>query len=128
MCYNRLMDKLQALNAFWSGFDLKAYDETSVPDEMRGAFPYITYEASVADFGHEVAQTASLWYYGTSWVDAVAKEKQIAAYISKGGRYVPFDGGAFIIRRGSPWAQHMAESSDADIRRIVLNVTVEYID
>lgn len=120
------MDKAQALHSFWSRFSLKAYDENSVPDSAQ--LPYITYEASIDEFGHTLAQTASLWYRSSSWVDIMAKEQEIANYITRGGRMIAYDNGAIWIRKASPWAQRMDDPSDEMIRRIVLNVMVEFLD
>lgn len=120
------MNKEQTLHAFWSGFGLKAYDENSVPDEAK--LPYITYEASVDSFGYGVALTANLWYRSSSWVDITAKEQQISDFITRGGRMIAYDGGAMWIQKASPWAQRLEESSDAGIRRIVLNIMIEYMD
>lgn len=120
------MDKLQAYHAFWSSFDWKAYDETSVPDSAE--LPYITYEVASDSFDNDLALTASLWSRSTSWVDITAKEKEIAEAITRGGTVIMYDGGAFWIRKGMPWAQRMAEASDDSVRRIVLNVFIEFID
>lgn len=120
------MNKEQALHAFWSGFGLSAYDENSVPD--TAALPYITYEVSSDDFGNVIALTASLWYRSTSWEDITTKEQQIADFIGRGGRMVAFTGGAMWIRKATPWAQRMADESSDTIRRIVLNIMVEYMD
>lgn len=130
------MDALQTLNAFWNSFGLPAYDENSVPeyvDDGSGRLaklepPYITYEAPLDDFGRPLAQTASLWYRSSGWTDITAKEQQIADYITKGGRMIAYDGGCIWIQRGSPWAQRLSEASDKTIRRINLNVIVEYLD
>ena len=120
------MDKLQAYHAFWSSFGLKAYDETSVPD--TATLPYITYEASSDFFGTDLAMTASLWYRSTSWADITAKEKAIASDIGRGGKIVSYTGGGIWIRRGTPWAQRMPDSTDDMVRRIVLNVIIEFIE
>lgn len=120
------MDKLQAVQSFWSGFEWPAYDEQTVPEDAQ--LPYITHESSVSDFDREIAQTASLWMRSTSWQTITAKEKEIAARITRGGTMVKYDGGAFIIRMASPWAQHLAEQTDDTIRRVVLNYTLEFID
>lgn len=120
------MNKYQALHSFWSGFSLKAYDETSVPDGAE--LPYITYEVSSNNFDHTLYQTASLWYRSSGWMDIQAKEQQIAEYIGRGGRTIKYDGGMMWIRMGSPWAQRMAEPSDDTIRRIILNIIIEFID
>lgn len=121
-----MMDKIQALHNFWSSFNLTAYDENSVPDDAQ--LPYITYEVSSDDFGNTLAQTASLWYRSTSWADITRKEQQISNYITKGGLIYPYDGGALWIQKASPWAQRMSDPSDDKIRRIVLNVTIEFLD
>lgn len=120
------MNKVQALNSFWSSFSLKAYDETSVPDDAT--LPYITYETSIGELNRKVALTASLWYRSFSWEDIELKEIEIADFIGKGGLLIPYEDSSFWIVKGSPWAQRMAESSDDTIRRIVLNVEVEFLD
>ena len=120
------MNKMQSLQAFWGGFGLDAYDETTVPDNAQ--LPYITYEASTDDFGNTLAQTASLWYRSQSWADITAKEEQIADFIGRGGRMVAFDGGSMWINKATPWAQRMEEPSDDMIRRIVLNITIEFLN
>lgn len=119
------MTALQALHNFWSGFGLMAYDENTVPDDA--ALPYITYEASKDFFAPAIAQSASLWYYSPSWADITAKEQEIADYISRGGRMVAFDGGAFWIKRGQPWAQRLPDQNNDMIRRITLNLEVEFL-
>lgn len=120
------MDKAQAINNFWNGFGLKAYDATSVPDETQ--MPYITYELSVDEFGQSLSQTASLWYYSSSWKDIQLKEQQIYNYIGRGGRMIHYDDGAVWIQRGTPWALRLAGNDDEYVRRILLNVEVEFID
>lgn len=120
------MDKIQALSSFWNSFDLIAYDENTVPDDAK--LPYITYEVSSDDFGKVLVQTASLWYRSSSWSDITAKEEQIASYITRGGRLVKYSDGAFWIQKEQPWAQRMNDPSDQMIRRIVLNISVEFLD
>jgi hypothetical protein len=120
------MDKLQTLHAFWSGFGLKAYDENTVPDGV--ALPYITYDASVDGFGNIVAETASLWYRSSGWGEITAKEQEISDFITRGGRMLAYDGGAMWLQKATPWAQRMGEPSDDMIRRVVLNLIIEYMD
>ena len=120
------MNKIQTLHKFWSGFGLKAYDENSVPDGAQ--LPYITYEVSEDNFGNELAQTASLWYRSSSWTDITLKEQEISDFITRGGRMIAFDGGAMWIQKSTPWAQRLADPDDEMIRRIVMNVSVEFMD
>ena len=120
------MNKIQALHSFWSSFSIKAYDENSVPDATP--FPYITYEVITDDFGNQIAQTASLWYRDSSWASITEKEMQISDFITRGGKMIAYDDGAMWIRKARPWAQRMNDPSDEMIRRIILNVTVEFLD
>lgn len=119
------MDKLQAYHNFWSSFGIPAYDQSTVPDEKT--MPYITYQAASDDFNNTVFLTASIWYRGRSWTEITAKEKEISEHISRGGINVPFDGGAFWIVKGTPWAQRMEDPDDM-VRRIALQFSVEYFD
>ena len=120
------MNKMQALHNFWSSFGLTAYEETSVPD--TAVLPYITYESSSDSFGANLAMTASIWYRSTSWYNPTLMEMTIENDIGRGGKLVKYDDGAFWIRKGIPWAQKMSDASDDMIRRIVLNVEIEFID
>lgn len=120
------MNKIQALNSYWASFGLRAFDETHVPDDA--VLPYITYETSNDDFGHKVALTASLWYRTYSWEEPELKQFEIAETLKRGGKIIPYDGGAIWITMGNPWAQRMSDSSNDVVRRIVLNVEVEYLD
>lgn len=122
----KLMDKVKAYTAFWNGFGLKAYDETSVPDNL--VMPYITFEMMEDEFDHTLALTANVWYRSTSWVESVDKVKQIHEAIGRGGRLVAYDNGAFWIRRSTPWAQRVSDDNDDSVRRTVLNIEVEFID
>lgn len=120
------MDNLQAYNQFWNSFGLVAYDENSVPEKT--AAPYITYEAAADDFGTEIPLAASIWYRTTSWTPIMEKSKEISAYIGRGGRLVSYDGGAFWITKGTPFMTRMGDPDDDVIKRILLNITVEFIE
>lgn len=120
------MDKQQAIHAFWAGFGLPAYDETSVPDNAE--LPYITHESAVSDFDRPVAQSASIWMRATSWNTLVAYENAISEVFTRGGVIIHYDGGAAILRKGSPWSQRLTSENDDTVRRIFLNYEVEYID
>ncbi len=120
------MDKMQALDSFWGGFGLMAYDQNTVPDDA--ALPYITYEAASDDFGNSVQLNASIWYRSASWAGASRMEEHIAKSIGRGGVMIPFEGGAMWIRKGTPWAQRMSDPNDDMIRRVVLQITAEFLD
>lgn len=120
-----MMKKAQALNNFWNGFTWVAYDESTVPDDAT--LPYITYGYSESDFGYPVSLTASLWYRGKRWDAISEKLEEISEAISRGGVMVPYDDGAMLIRKGTPFANRIQDEDDS-IRRIVLNVEIEFLD
>ena len=119
------MNKSQALSNFWNSFDWPAYDESTVPDKT--SFPYITFSVSVDDFKYPVSLTASLWDRNTSWATIIEKLDQIADDIGQGGKIITYGDGAFWIKKGTPFAQRVSDE-DRTIRRIYMNVEVEYIN
>lgn len=118
------MDKAQALDAFWNGFGLTAYDENTVPDDA--ALPYITYNVLLGDWdSYTVMLNASLWYRSDKWVDISRKATEISGAIGYGGVLLTTDDGRVWLKRGSPFAQRMSDPDDS-IRRILLTVEADY--
>lgn len=117
-----MMDKWQAIHEFWSGFDIPAYDQTSVPDDA--AFPYITYNASVGEFEQILYLDASVWYQSTSWAEISQKVQEIAESIDQ-HKIIKIDDGYMYIRKGSPFGQRMPDTNDL-IRRIYVIIQVEF--
>lgn len=122
------MNKIQALNAFWNGFSLKAYDENSVPDDI--SYPYLTYETKYSnnDLGSSIVTSVNLWYRSSSWSEITEKEQEISDFITRGGRMIAFDGGSIWLQKGSTWATRMGDANDNMIKRILLSVSMEFLD
>lgn len=121
------MTKEQALYSFWSSFQLPAYEENSVFSmNTAPSYPYITYEIQTDSFGGEISLSASLWYRSASWTAANAKAREISAVIGMGGMCLPLDNGAMWLKRRTPFTQAMGDTSDDMIKRLVLNIGVEY--
>lgn len=118
------MNKSQALNNFWSGFSIPAFDSATVPDGQ--ALPYITYETAESTIGDPTTLTASIWYRSKSWEEISQKADEISRAIGYGGKLVEYDGGRLWLTRGTPFIQRMADPDDS-IRRIVLLITAEYL-
>lgn len=118
------MNKVEALNAFWNGFEWKAYDASSLPDDVP--YQHISYEVATDDFDHPVALTANIWDRSSSWEAVTLKEMEIADYIGRGGLMIQYDDCAMWLKKGTPWAQRLADSDET--KRIVLNIEVEFLD
>lgn len=120
------MRKSQAIRNFWSSFGLQAIDAYTVPTgDDKPEFPYITYTVSESAIDEPVLLNASIWYRSESWSDIEIKTKEIAERI-KTMNPIKIDDGYITIVGGSPFAQRMDDPSDDLIRRMILNVTVEY--
>lgn len=119
------MDKEQAIQDFWSGFGIPAYDENTVPDGAQ--MPYITYSVSTGSLDDTLMLSASVWYHSTSWQGVTQKVHEIAEYIGQGGhRIKAIEGGYLFITQGTPFSQRMSDPSDDMVRRIYINVNAEF--
>ena len=119
------MNKAQALQSFWSSFDIPAYDETTVPDDAT--MPYITYEVATGALEQYITMTASIWYRSQSWKDITLKAEEVAQAIGYGGKLITLERGYLYIVKGTPFAQRMGDDNDSDIRRMILNIEAEYL-
>lgn len=120
--------KAATIYEFWNSFEMLAYEENSVPTgEDAPEFPYITYQLVTDSLGNEVAMSASIWYRGTSWVEANAKTEEISQRIGRKGAVLDCNGGKVWIKRGTPFAQNMGDESDNLIKRKYLNIAAEYL-
>jgi hypothetical protein len=129
------MNKEQAYNSFWSGFGVLAFEENSVPtqDVLKSLAEskhlpsdrYITYQVLTDDLDHPVFPTASIYHRSTSWEVADTLSNLISERIQNMST-IKLDNGRMFITKGSPFAQHQDESGDTNIRRIILNLGVEF--
>ena len=129
------MDSWQALHAFWSGFDVPAYDEQTVFDERYSpAYPHITYESAAGTNGNTELLTASLWdmvdptEQTASWSWLKKKAEEIKHAIGYGGLKMVVEGGGIWIKlpETSPFSRPMPSGED-NILRIQMNIEVDYI-
>lgn len=119
------MDKSQAIDKFWNGFALPAYDSSSVPD--GAVFPYITYDVETDSLDAALNMAASLWYYGGSWAEISQKAEEIAKTIQTAKAPIKIEGGYLYITKGNPFAQRMSDPEDDMVRRIVINIQAEFL-
>lgn len=120
------MDKAQAVHNFWSSFDLRAYDENTLPTDMQ--FPYITYNVATDSIDYNVEMTGNLWYKSNTWSEISQKAEEIAKAVEcTDKRIEKIDNGYAWFKKGSPFASRMNDPNDPQIRRMVINLTVEYL-
>lgn len=126
------MTKSQALQSFWESFSIPAIDEVSAYDLKDSELlslgdTYITYEAALDELDEPVSLSASVWSRSTSW----SRVEEITALISEtigyGGKLVKYNTGAFWVTKGTPFAQRTITEEDYDIRRMTININVEYL-
>lgn len=119
------MDKAQAIDQFWNSFGLPAYDESTVP--QNAAMPRITYSVATDSLENIVNLSASIWYRTTTWKDITLKTNEIERRLGEyGGQLIDLSNGKVWIMKGAPFAQRMNDPDDS-IRRIVINIQVEYL-
>lgn len=130
------MDNWQALQSFWGSFEWPAYDEqTAFPEGYMPAFPHITYESGDGDFGRVAFLVAHLWDkdadpYSVNWAGIKQKASEIKDYIGQGGVKINVDGGQIWIKIPDSMSFAMpigADPDDPTIKRILLNVEVEFL-
>ena len=130
------MDKEQAYNAFWSGFGVLAFEENSVPDDKTinelikagvasAKYPYIAYQVITDDLDHPVYPMASIYDRSDSW-ERVDRLTHVVSQKIQQMSTIKLDNGRMFITKGSPFAQHQLESADLNIRRVILNLGVEF--
>lgn len=119
------MNKLQTLDAFWNSFGWPAYNEYSVPDDVE--YPYITYNVVTSDLDYPVSTYANIWDRSSSWENISLKMLDIERYITTmNPPAIKFDTGRLYITKGNPFSERMQEPNDEMVKRIYINVSMEY--
>ena len=124
------MDSWQALQAFWAGFEVPAYDEQTIfAEDDSPAYPHITYESFSGTWEARRTMSANLWNRSTSWKWLKEKAEEIKNTIGNGITINVDDGIIwFCIPQYTPFAQVIASGSEDDlIKRILLNIEVEFL-
>lgn len=123
------MTKESALYKFWSGFGIPAYEENNVFTlEKAPNYPYITYEVQTDSFeGGSIPLSASIWYRSTSWTEINEMKRKVSERIGNGGTIIKCDDGGIWLTRSTPFAQNMGDDTDDMVKRVLINVTAQFI-
>lgn len=123
------MNKAQALDHFWNGFGIPAWDENTVPEDpaVRGE-RYITYSVSTGSLGDVIGLSAKIWDTNTtSWKFVEDKAEEIAHYIET---MVPptiqIDNGRLYIAKGRPFSQRL-DDPNKFVRGNYINIQAEFL-
>lgn len=120
------MTKTQALFKFFNSFDINAYPNTAVPDDV--IFPYMTYEVKTGAFDSgPVAIGLSIWYHTDSESIPNAKVEEISKAIGLGGKSVRCDDGIIWIKKGDPFCINQNTQNDNSTKLRFINLMLEFI-
>lgn len=118
--------KAAAFHAFLeSASGLTAYAAAAVPDDAQ--MPYATYAWAEGAWGDgDVSVQVDLWFRTESEAVPNAAVAELGKALGMSGRLLPCDGGCMWVKRGSPWAQAVADE-DAGVKRRYINIDIEYM-
>lgn len=107
-----------ALKEFFSGFDLPAYAENSVPEDVE--LPYITYSLAQPEWGQKASVYAQVWDRTRSNERILRVADEITAEIGE-GKILQLESGYLVIWPETPLVQLM---SDGDTRSAYINLSI----
>lgn len=129
-----IVDKVSALQTFWSAFGIDAYPSINVPDKARSdllkkGVPYITYDVVLGLFDQLCYMTGQIHYNVslTGIGPLVEKQQSIVDDLKRGGTTVPYEDGIMIVNLSSPSVQLMTDEIDS-IKKAIINIVVEFTD
>lgn len=111
----------KALYEFFSSFDIPAFVEFEVPDDVKP--PYITYQLISPQWRDSAQMYARVWYRSKSFTAIAAKVDEISAAIGEGVS-IDTDDGAIWLFKGSNFAQNMPMEGDDTLKCMYLNIVI----
>lgn len=114
----------EAQQAYWSKFGIPAYNELTVPEELRGRYPYLTYQAVEGSLDGQLTASAALYYRSMSWEGITNKVTEMKPLIND---MVPVQGGYMKVRKPAAHFAQQGTDPDPAVRKMVLTVEVEFL-
>jgi len=108
----------QALDEFFNGFGIDAWEEDTVPEDQ--AVPYITYSVSVPEWNQKATMYARIWDRSKSNERIVRVADQITAAVGQGLK-LPLNPGYLVIWPETPLTQIVV---DGDYRYAYINLSI----
>jgi len=113
-----------AIHAFFSSFGIPCYTESSLSDDSRPAYPYLTYTPVMDAFpAPDVSITVNLWYRTT---DESEPNEMARKILSKLDAKLTCDTGYIWLKKGTPFCQSLSDPVDPAIKRRYSNIDVEF--
>lgn len=121
------MNKYEALHKFYSSFGIKAFEENSVPDDIRtGDMPYLTYEVITSPFDvQNTALSCQIYFKSNSLMKINALTEKIYNALNNGAK-LQCDTGWIVLYPGTPFAQNVT-TGDKTVKAKYINITADYI-
>lgn len=95
-----------ALNGFFTAFKIPVYPEDSV--QYGASLPYLTVLPVIpGGWNEEASFHARLWYPVDGGRRPITQKTDEISAALAGGLTIPCEGGAIVLRKGTPWAQQM---------------------
>ena len=113
-----MLKTAETLKTFFSGFDIPAYAENSLPETLK--LPYITYPIIEPEWDEQASYYCQVWYQKKKLGDLLAKADQIVAAIGEGAVFEQ-DGGYVAIYPSTPLVQTL---TDDDSQRVYINLII----
>ena len=110
-----------ALYSYWNSFDIPAYPENNVPDDVQ--LPYITYELARSDWKGQSLTHVRVWYRDTSYVPITNKVNEIAESIGE-GKILPTSSGFVALFKDTNFCQFQP-TGDVDLKIAYLSFVME---
>lgn len=101
---------------------IKCHTEGDVPTDAR--VPYATHRIPTGTWGATSSMEVDVWCEHGHTAEAAGYAGRLRTALGMGGAIVPCDGGAVVLRRGTPFAQPVA---DDRAERMYVNVDIEYL-
>lgn len=94
----------RALNAFFNSFGIPGYLEDNIPP--GATLPYLTYQPVIPGGWNESSGFhARLWYPSSGGRVPILQTEDAIGTALADGLTIECEGGAILLRTGSPWAQ-----------------------
>ena len=113
-----MINTAMTLKDFFSGFDLPAYAESNIPDDV--VLPYITFQLIEPEWSEQAPYHAQVWYRKNHLGELLAKADQIVGAIHQGAVFEN-DAGYVVLYPATPLIQVL---TDEDSERAYISLMI----